>query len=72
MDEATKQKLMPAVLATASQFAARVLDLRDGGEVLTPSSVSREWTKHDLRTCARLAWDLAQHVVDEAPSDPNI
>lgn len=72
MDEATKQKLMPAVLATASQFAARMMDLRAGGEVLSPSSVSREWTKHDLRTCARLAWDLAQHVANEAPGDHNI
>ena len=72
MDEATKQKLMPAVLATASQFAARMLDLRAGGEVLSPSSVSREWTRQELRVCARIAWGLAQAVVDEAPRDPNI
>ena len=72
MDEATKLRMAPAVLATASQFAARMMDLRAGGEVLSPSSVSREWTKQELRTSARLAWQLAQYVVDEAPSDPNI
>lgn len=69
MDAETVKKLMPVVCQIAARMAEKALDLREGGEVFSPSSVSREWVRRDVDQCARVAWQIAQSVVDHAPGN---
>lgn len=72
MDQAAALRLTPTVLNVAGQLALKVLDLREGGEALHPSQVSKGWVSADLRRCAALAWELAHHVVDQTPENPKM
>lgn len=69
MDAGTVQKLMPVVCQIAARLAETALDLREGGEVFSPSSVSKEWNRITLDKCAAVAWQIAQSVVDHAPGN---
>jgi hypothetical protein len=71
MDQTTVQKLTPVVVQVAARLAERALDLREGGEVFSPSSVSKEWNRRTVNECAAVAWQIAQSVVDLAPGNHN-